>query len=281
MRTSETDESKTGELRLNTTAIQRPEQLGPFPSSPVVDVHCHLLDKSFDDDRDDVISRAKAESVVAAIEGAQNLEESKRMLSERTEFWRASAGIHPSFVRTEDVAPMLEFISAHARDIVAVGEIGLDYYPEKTEQEKENMRAIFRCQAELARDIDLPVVVHSRSAGKEAISLLLTWGVKKAVLHAFDGRASSALEGVKAGYFFSIPPSVSRSPQKRKMVRALPLEAMLLETDSPVLGPTGRERNEPGNVWVSAQAIAELKQVAANEVARITTANVAKLFREL
>jgi len=160
MRTSETDESKTEELRLSTTAIQRPEQLGPFSSSPVVDVHCHLLDKSFDDDRDDVISRAKAESVVAAIEGAQNLEESKRMLSERTEFWRASAGIHPSFVRTEDVAPMLEFISAHARDIVAVGEVGLDYYPEKTEQEKrDDARKKFRANHPSAKETQYEITL--------------------------------------------------------------------------------------------------------------------------
>ncbi|HYA21786.1 MAG TPA: TatD family hydrolase [Thermoproteota archaeon] len=252
-----------------------------FSSSPVVDVHCHLLDKSFDDDRHDVISRAKSESVVAAIEGTQNLDESRRMLKERTEFWHASAGVHPSFARSEDVTSMLGFIKANAQDIVAVGEIGLDYYPEKNEEEKERMRTVFGSQAELARELDLPVVVHSRSAGRETISLLLEWGVRKAVLHAFDGKASSALEGVKAGYFFSIPPSVSRSLQKRNLVKALPLEAMLLETDSPVLGPTGKERNEPKNVWVSAEAIAELKQVSVKEVAEITTANAAKLFRAL
>jgi TatD DNase family protein len=252
-----------------------------FPSSPVIDVHCHLLDHSFDDDRDDVISRAKAKSVAAVIEGAQNMDESRRILAERTQFWYASAGIHPSFAHIEDVTSMLEFIEANARDIVAVGEIGLDYYPEKTEQEKERMRDVFRSQAELARELDLPVVVHSRSAGKEAISLLLKWGVRKAVLHAFDGKASSALEGVRAGYSFSIPPSVSRSQQKRKMVNALPLEAMLLETDSPVLGPTGKERNEPKNVWVSAGIIAGLKRVPIQEVAEITTANATKLFRVL
>ena len=100
-----------------------------FPSSPVVDVHCHLLDQSFDDDRHDVISRAKAESVVAVIEGTQNLGESRRMLVERTEFWHASAGIHPSFAHTEDVASMLEFIEANAHDIVAVGETPETFVP--------------------------------------------------------------------------------------------------------------------------------------------------------
>jgi TatD DNase family protein len=247
----------------------------------VIDVHCHLLDQSFDDDRADVISRAKAKSVAAVIEGTQNMDESRRILAVRTEFWYPSAGIHPSFAHTEDVTSMLEFIKANARDIVAVGEIGLDYYPEKTEQEKERMRDVFRSQAELARELGLPVVVHSRSAGKEAISMLSKWGVEKAVLHAFDGKASSALEGVRAGYSFSIPPSVLRSQQKRKMVNALPLEAMLLESDSPVLGPTGKERNEPKNVWVSAEIIAELKRVQVNEVAEITTANATKLFRAL
>ena len=253
--------------------------MDPHPPSPVIDVHCHLLDQSFDVDRYDVISRAKAESVVAVIEGAQNMNESRRILAERSDFWLASAGIHPSFARTEDVPSMLEFIRANARDIVAVGEIGLDYYSGKTEQEREHMRNAFRSQAELACELDLPVVVHSRSAGKEAVSLLLGWGVEKVVLHAFDGKASSALEGVRAGYFFSIPPSVSRSRQKRKLINALPLEAMLLETDSPVLGPTGKERNEPMNVWVSAKIVAEEKRVPVDEVADVTTANATKLFR--
>ena len=249
-----------------------------IPGQSVVDVHCHLLDSSFDLDRLDVIRRAQAQHVIAVIEGAQNLEESKRMLRERDSFWRATAGIHPDFVRTESPSPCLEFIKRNADRLVAVAEIGLDYYRAKSEEERQIQRSHFCSLARLATQLDLPVVVHSRGAGKEAIRLLREWGTKKAVLHAFDGRAVAALEGARAGYFFSVPPSIVRSQQKRKLVQALPIQAIMLESDSPVLGPTSDERNEPSNIWVAARAIAEVKHIDLEEVARTTTDSATVLF---
>ena len=248
------------------------------PGQSLIDVHCHLLDSSFDVDRLDVIRRAQDQHVIAAIEGAQNLEESKRMLREQNSFWRATAGIHPDFVRAESPDPCLELIRQNADRLVAVAEIGLDYYHAKSEEERQIQRSHFRSQARLAAQLDLPVVVHSRSAGREAIRLLIEWGTKKAVLHAFDGKAAAALEGVKARYFFSVPPSIVRSQQKRKLVQALPIEAIMLETDSPVLGPTSDERNEPSNAWVAARAVAEAKHISLEEVARTTTDNAMMLF---
>lgn len=248
------------------------------PGQSVIDVHCHLLDSSFDADRFDVIHRAREQHVMAVIEGAQNLEESKRMLSEQDSFWRATAGIHPDFVRTENPDLCLEFIRENADKLVAVAEIGLDYYHAKSEEERQIQRSHFQSLATLARQLDLPVVVHSRSAGREAIRSLMEWGTKKAVLHAFDGRAAAALEGARAGYFFSVPPSIVRSQQKRKLVQALPLEAIMLESDSPVLGPKPDERNEPSNLWVAARAIAELKHIGLEEVAQTTTDNAITLF---
>ena len=245
----------------------------------VVDVHCHLLDRSFDCDRPDVIRRARERGVAAIIEGAQTFEESKRMLREADDLWRAAAGIHPDYVHTERLEPCLELIRENADKLVAIAEVGLDHYYARSEEEMRVQTSYFRSLSELALSLDLPVVVHSRSAGKEVIQLLRDWGVKKAVLHAFDGRAAAALEGARAGYFFSVPPSVSRSQQKRKLVRLLPLDAMMLESDSPVLGPTGCERNEPSNVLVAARVIAEVKNVTLEEVARVTTANAATLFR--
>ncbi len=98
-------------------------------------------------------------------------------------------------------------------------------------------------------------------------------------MHAFDGKAGHALRGAEAGYVFSVPPSIVRSPQKRKLVRALPLEALALETDSPVLGPEAGVRNEPANVALSVAAIAEIKGVPEAEVRAVTTATARRLFR--
>ena len=100
-------------------------------------------------------------------------------------------------------------------------------------------------------------------------------------MHAFDGRPAKALPGVEVGFFFSVPPSVVRSRQKQKLVGRLPLSCLLLETDSPVLGPTAEERNEPANVRVSLRAIAEIKGLSEQEVAVATTENACRLFGDL
>jgi TatD DNase family protein len=103
-------------------------------------------------------------------------------------------------------------------------------------------------------------------------------GAERVLLHAFDGRAAKAMPAVEAGYFFSVPPSVVRSPQKQKLVRQLPLSCLLLETDSPVLGADPTERNEPCRVLVSLRAIAEIKGLAVQEVADATARNALRLF---
>jgi TatD DNase family protein len=97
-------------------------------------------------------------------------------------------------------------------------------------------------------------------------------------MHAFDGRASAALPAVEAGFYFSIPPSVIRSRQKQKLLKHLPLSCLLAETDSPVLGPEPQQRNEPGNITVSLEAIADLKGVAKEEVTEIICENTRRLY---
>ena len=107
-------------------------------------------------------------------------------------------------------------------------------------------------------EIDLPLNVHSRSAGRHAVALLLELNAHKVQLHAFDGKASAAMPAVESGYFFSIPPSIVRSRQKQKLAKQLPLSCLLIETDSPVLGPSPDNRNEPVNAVVVVKAISEM-----------------------
>ncbi|GAB5592918.1 hypothetical protein Unana1_07818 [Umbelopsis nana] len=146
------------------------------------------------------------------------------------------------------------------------------------EHYREVQRQVFRQQIELAINADLPLNVHSRSAGHYAIEELQKAGAQRAVLHAFDGKASHALKGVEAGYYFSVPPSIVRSPQKQKLVASLPLSHLLLETDSPALGPNKDEDNQPSNVHISAMEIARIKNEQISEVIRITGENAHKLF---
>lgn len=170
----------------------------------------------------------------------------------------------------------------YADRICAIGEVGLDFQPRITAESihKDTQRNVLKTQVELANKYDLPLNVHSRSAGKPTIAALKEFGAKSVLLHAFDGRPSTAMEGVKEGYFFSIPPSIVRSDQL-KLVKQLPMENIVLETDCPGLGPVKGERNEPANVQISCDYIARVKNMTPQDVKRITTQNALKLFPKL
>jgi TatD DNase family protein len=146
---------------------------------------------------------------------------------------------------------MCAFIRSHKDRLAAIGEVGLDYWIVKEESQREIQREIFRGFIELSKELALPLNVHSRSAGRHVVSVLLESSADRVQLHAFDGKFSAAMPAVEAGFFFSIPPTVVRSEQKLKLAKKLPLSCLLIETDSPVLGPVPQERNEPANAPVA------------------------------
>jgi len=137
---------------------------------------------------------------------------------------------------------------------------------------------VFEKFIELSEKLGLPIIVHSRSAGRDAINILVEKNARRVLMHAFDGKASYAMKGVEAGFFFSIPPSIVRSPQKQKLAARLPLENLLLESDSPVLGVDPLKRNEPANIVFSLREIARIKKVDLEIVAEETTRNAHRLF---
>jgi TatD DNase family protein len=247
---------------------------------PLVDCHAHLGDPVFDTDRDAVLERARAAGVAAVVVVGETLEDARRNLelAGRHPMLRPCAGLYPTTLDREQAAAIAALIRAERARLVAIGEVGLDRWKVQDPSDLDVQRDIFAGFVELSKELDLPLNVHSRSAGHHAIALLLERGARRVLLHAFDGKASKALPAVEAGYFFSVPPSVVRSPQKQKLVRQLPLSCLLLETDSPVLGPEPTERNEPRNVLVSLRAIAEIHGVAEQAVAEAAAENARRLF---
>ena len=252
----------------------------PQAALPLIDAHAHLYAPVFADDLDVVLARAAGRGVQAVLCVSETVAEAKRVidLAARHPLIKPCAGLYPTILDRGAAAEMLAFIRQNRERLVAIGEVGLDYWKVQDPAEREVQRDILAQHVALSRELDLPLNVHSRSAGRHAIAWLRENGARRVLLHAFDGKAATARAGIEAGYYFSIPPSIVRSPQKQKLVRHLPLEHLLLESDAPVLGPEKDARNEPCNVWLSCQHIAAIKCVSVSEVARVTTANAKRLF---
>jgi TatD DNase family protein len=247
---------------------------------PLIDTHAHLCDPAFDKDREIVLKRALKMWVSTIVAVGEDLADAEKnlVLAEEHSMIRPAAGLYPTHLDLDLAEQMRAFIRSHREKLVGIGEVGLDYWMVKEESKREIQREIFRSFIELSKESGLPLNVHSRSAGRHAVTVLLEAGAVKVQLHAFDGKLSAAMRAVEAGYFFSIPPSVVRSEQKQKLAMALPLSCLLIETDSPVLGPVPQERNEPGNALAALRTIAELRGIMVDEAAEAIVENTRRLY---
>lgn len=249
------------------------------------DVHCHLYDESFDKDRDSVISKAKKvlSGVIVAGENPETNRKILKLEKKYPKFWYSAYGIHPTSIYNltdEEITEEIKWIKTQKP--IAISEIGLDFAIIKREKQDEfaRMRQIewFERFIELAKELDIPAIVHSRWATKQIVEILEELKPKKAILHAFSGTVKEAERALKLGYKFSIGNTVAYAEQKRELVKALPIEAMMLETDSPVLAPKPGERNEPSNITLVISEIAKIKKISEDKVIEATNKNVKELF---
>ena len=244
------------------------------------DTHTHICDPVFDPDRPTVLEKARQAGLSCIIAVAENLADAEKnlALSDEHPMILPAAGLYPTNLDPDEASKMHDFIRSNADRLVAIGEVGLDYWKIQEEPDREIQREIFLGFINLGKKLDLPLNVHSRSAGRHVVDFLLKHSAVRVQLHAFDGKPASAYPAVEAGYFFSIPPSIVRSAQKQKLVKKLPLSSFLIETDSPVLGPVPQERNEPANALIAVKAIAELKNLSEVEVLDTVAENTRRLY---
>ncbi len=176
----------------------------------------------------------------------------------------------------EQIDEELEFITDSKDKIVAIGEVGLDYYwiTDKNDRQKE----IFAKFIKLAEKLKKPVIVHSRKAENEAVQMLESSKLKKIVMHCFGGKLSLAKRCADKGWYFSIPANIVRSTQFQRVVEEIPISQLLTETDSPYLGPVGDRRNDPTNVAEAVKKIAELKALDVEECSKMIYMNYQRLF---
>jgi TatD DNase family protein len=247
----------------------------------LIDVHSHLTDPSFKDIVE-VLKRAKAagvERVITSLMDPAEIERGLEIIRLYPNMISITMGFDPCIIAEREYLIFLDAIKKNRNNLVGIGEVGLDHFRIKDHHQRAIQESLFRSSIRLARSMDLPLIVHSRSAGKKALEVLKEEAAERVLMHAFDGKVGDALLATKKGYYFSIPTSVVYSIQKQKLARFLPFESLLLETDSPVLSPVRGERNEPANLVHAAEKIGELKMVSGEEVARITTLNAKNFFK--
>ena len=245
-----------------------------------IDTHTHLCDESFAGDLADVIARARHAGGERIVTVSETLADARRNLELAREHpvLLPAAGLYPTWLDMGAAEQMAAWITRHRDGLAAIGEVGLDFWAVKDESGRSLQRQIFEIFIDLSLELALPLNVHSRSAGRHAVDLLIEKNAKRVQLHAFDGKWGAAQPAAAAGYFFSVPPSIVRSRQKTKLVGNLPLSSLLVETDSPVLGPEPGERNEPFNALVSLEAIARIKKISAAEAAEAVYDNTRRLY---
>ena len=252
----------------------------------LIDSHAHLDGEKFADDRAAVVERALAAGVVKIITMGDSLESSARSvaLAERFEPIYAAVGIHPEEAQPMTAATDEQLAAWAAQEkVVAIGEIGLDYYWEKDEEKRALQRAIFVRQLDLARQLKLPVCIHDREAHGDMMKILKTEGRGlRGVLHCYSGSWEMAAELLKGDWYFGIdgPLTYKNAAKLPEIVQRLPAERILVETDSPYLSPMPfrGKRNEPAHVLYVAKKAAELRGESLEAFARATRENTRDLY---
>ncbi|MFA5063030.1 MAG: TatD family hydrolase [Candidatus Omnitrophota bacterium] len=249
----------------------------------LVDTHCHLDFPEYDQDRDEVISRAKEQGVGYIIDIGSSLEGSRRALelAQKYESIYATAGIHPHEADSFTLEVEKEIRSlAKDKKVVGIGEIGLDYF--KNFSKPANQLPLFTRMLKVAKDFNLPIVIHTREAQADTLKILREVMPIKAVIHCFSGDENFLNECLDLGFLISFACNVTykKAENLRGIIKLASLDRLLLETDAPYLSPEGfrGKRNEPVQVRLLAEFIAKLKGIRLEEVAKITTENARRLF---
>lgn len=253
------------------------------------DTHCHLNDEKFSDDLSEVFERAKSVGVNRIVNFGDTLESSAAVIELAKKFkgMFAGVGVHPEEIsgfNENSVEKIFEL--AKNKKVIAIGEIGLDYYWEKNSEMRLMQQKIFIEQLEIARQLNLPVCIHEREAHGDALKILKSEGKNlRGVMHCYSGSLEMARELWKMGWLtgFDGPLTFKNSAKLPEIVKAAPQEMILIETDAPYLAPVPYrgKRNEPSFVVEVAKKIAEIRGETLEIVAQYTTKNAENLYRIL
>jgi TatD DNase family protein len=250
-----------------------------------VDTHCHLHAQEFADETEKIVQRAIQNHVRALITIGTDYDSSVKSLQLADQFAvvYAAVGLHPNDLKdlSESELDKIKTLAAHKKT-VAIGEIGLDYYRQYSAKEKQH--DFFRKQIQLARQLKIPVIVHNRDAHEDLYSILTEEKVQEVsgVLHSFSGDEKFLKAVLKLNLYISFTGAITyKNTSNYKLIDLVPVEQILLETDSPYLAPVPfrGKRNEPAYIKYAAATIARIKNISIEKLAEITTENARSLFR--
>ncbi|HWQ48575.1 MAG TPA: TatD family hydrolase [Methanosarcina sp.] len=251
----------------------------PMPY-PIIDSHCHLDFPKFNSDREETILRAREAGVAEMVNSGISLKGNRISLelAKTHEDVHATLGLSPDIGREgedKEINAILAQIEVNSGKAVGIGEAGLDFQDCKTNKERERQAAAFKKVIELAKDLDKPLIVHARLAEAEVLKLVRD--ADTVIYHCYSGSVETMREIVDMGYYISLATLVCFSKHHQTLAEAVPLENLLLETDSPFLSPR-KGRNEPAFIVDSVPVVAQLKDIEPAEIAKLTTENARRAF---
>lgn len=250
----------------------------------MIDAHCHLEQRQYLRDLDQVIELCKKEglkAIVSVCADTKDFNRSLEIVDKYKNYVFLCASIHPEFIKEvtpKQVDEYFDRLKENKDKLVAVGECGLDFFWVREEGWRKKQKELFVQHIELAKELKLPLVIHTRDAWEDSLKILEEENVKKALLHMWGSKDREHLKRiVENNYFVSVGPIIAKSKERKKMVRDLPLENIMLETDSPWFGQNN-EMGLPTNVKIPCQKIAEIKKVDVTYVSDVTDTNTIEFF---
>jgi TatD DNase family protein len=251
----------------------------------MIDTHCHLTDERLLTQLDAVLDRAKAVGVMRMVTIGTDLADDRAAIAVcrgRESLLRCVIGIHPNYTqdaKLEDV-PVLRDLQTDS-SVVALGEMGLDYFHKFAD--RTHQRQMFEAQMQMASELSRPVVIHSREAIDDTLAVMKGFAGVRAVFHCFTGSAAEAEKILAAGYWISFtgPVTYKKNDALRNVVKSMPMDRLMVETDAPYLSPEpmrSHKCNEPALVMHTAAKVAEIKGISLEELDRLTTENAERFF---
>ena len=249
----------------------------------LIDTHAHLEEI---ENLEQALAEAKSANIIAIIGVGSDYESNQKALDfARTykDLVYPALGLHPWNIKASEIDRNLEFIKAHIDEAVAIGEIGLDYHKRvRAIAEKDLQKYVLKEVLKIAGKYKKPVIIHSRYAWRDSLSLVEEAQLERAVFHWYTGPSSVLRDIISQGYFISATPAVEYHEEHRRAIKEIPLDRLLLETDSPVIYGRGRDfeyESRPIHILTALRGAARLKNMSEAEIAEITTDNALDFFR--